>query len=113
MVTDLLRSPGVPLLLKEDPDFRNRPRMRPGQIDFLRPSVPMMFGDWRTTESNLAALSLRSARCRPIFGGVWPLSAVGWAITPDAIEALHKYASFDIPLEDAVEAEATAMLIVR
>ena len=62
MLTDLLRSPDVPLLLKEDPRFPQPPENAPWADRFSRAISPMMYGDWRTTEGNLSALVVRSDR---------------------------------------------------
>ncbi|MGA2062790.1 MAG: hypothetical protein ABSG67_20145 [Thermoguttaceae bacterium] len=110
MLTDLLRSPDVPLLLKEDPRFPQPPENAPWADRFSRAISPMMYGDWRTTEGNLSALVAEVNN----FPALWrSLAAVrGWLNDySGSIEALRRYASFDIPLEDAVEAEATAMLL--
>ncbi len=110
MLSDLLRSADVPLLLKEDPRFTQPPENAPWADRFSRAISPMMYGDWRTTEGNLSALVSDVAD----FPAIWRSLATvrGWLndYSP-AIEALRKYASFDIPWEDAVEAEATAMLL--
>ena len=110
MLTDLLRSPDVPLLLKEDPRFPQPPENARWADRFARAISPMMYGDWRTTEGNLSALVAEVNH----FPALWrSLAAVrGWLNDySGSIEALRRYASFDIPLEDAVEAEATAMLL--
>jgi hypothetical protein len=110
MLTDLLRSPDVPLLLKEDPRFPQPPENAAWADRFSQAISPMMYGDWRTTEGSLSALVLVA----PDFPGIWRSLAAVRAWLNDysgSIEALHKYASFDVPLEDAVEAEAVAMLL--
>ncbi|MGD0655050.1 MAG: hypothetical protein ABSA16_11950 [Thermoguttaceae bacterium] len=110
MLTDLLRSADVPLLLKEDPRFPQAPENASWADRFSRAISPMMYGDWRTTEANLAAMASEV----PDFPAIWRSLATvrAWLNDyPGSIEALRKYASFDIPLEDAVEAEAEAMLL--
>ena len=66
MLTDLLRSPNCRCCLRRIRDFRNRPRMPLGPIDFPR-HMPMMYGDWRTTEGNLSALVAEV----PDFPAIW------------------------------------------
>jgi tetratricopeptide (TPR) repeat protein len=110
MLTDLLRSPSVPLLLKEDPKFPQPPENAPWANQFSQAISPMMYGDWRTTEANLAAL-VSDVSDSP---AIWRSLATvrGWlGDSSGSIEALRKFDSFDIPLEDAAEAEATAMLL--
>lgn len=110
MLTDFLRSPGVPLLLKEDPRFPQPPKDAPWANRYAQAINPMLYGDWRNTEASLAALTTEV----PDAPQIWRSLATvrGWlGNTSGCIEALHKFASLDIPLEDAVEAEATAMLL--
>jgi hypothetical protein len=110
MLTDLLRSPAVPLLLKEDSRFSQPPENAPWADRFSQAVSPMMYGDWRTTEANLAALASEV----PDSPVIWRSLATVRAWLGDysgSIQAVRKYNSFDIPLEDAVEAEATAMLM--
>jgi hypothetical protein len=112
MLTDLLRSPEVPLLLKEDPRFPQPPENAVWANRFAGAIGPMMYGDWQTTEGNLCALVSEVTD----FPGIWRSLAAVRAWLNDysgSIEALRKYASFDIPLEDAVEAEAEAMLLSK
>jgi len=110
MLTDLLRSASVPLLLKEDPQFPQPPENAPWANGYSQAVSPMMYGDWRSTEANLSALAAEV----PDAPEIWRSLAMvrGWlGDSSSCIEALRKYASFDIPLEDAVEAEAEAMLL--
>ena len=110
MLSDLLRSADVPLLLKEDPRFPQPPENAPWRDRFTRAISPMMFGDWRTTEGSLSALVADV----PDFPAIWRSLAAVRAWLNDysgSIEALRRYASLDVPPEDAVEAEATAMLL--
>ncbi len=109
-LTDLLRSSDVPLLLKEDSRFPQPPENAPWTNRFIQAISPMAYGDWRTSEAKLASL----AADVPDYQQIWRSLATirGWlGDAPSSIEALHKYATFDIPLEDAVEAQATAMFL--
>jgi hypothetical protein len=110
MLTDLLRSPGVPLLLKEDPRFAQSPENAPWAGRYSQAISPMMYGDWQSTEASLSAL-VSEVSDSP---AIWRTLATvrGWlGDSTGAIEALRKYDSFDIPLEDAAESEAVAMLL--
>ena len=110
MLTDVLRSADVPLLLKEDPRFAQPPKDAPWASRFTDAMRPMMYGDWRTTEQNLSALAGEAGD----FPEIWRALATVRAWLNDysgAVEALHKFASFDVARDDAVEAEATAMLL--
>jgi hypothetical protein len=110
MLTELMRSAAVPLLLKEDPRFPLPPDNAPWAKRFSQALGTMSYGDWRTTEANLAALASEVSDSPDI----WRTLAVirGWlGDFPGSIEALQKYASLNVPLEDAVEAEAMAMLV--
>ena len=109
MLSDLLRSADVPLLLKEDPRFPQPPETAPWRDRFTRAISPMMFGDWRTTEGSLSALVADV----PDFPAIWRSLAAVRAWLNDysgSIEALRRYASLDVPPEDAVEAEATPLV---
>lgn len=110
MVSELFRSPGVPLLLKEDPRFPQPSADAPWANKLGQAASPMIYGDWMTTEKNLTAL-LEEVKDVPEI--LRSLATVrGWlGDTKGCIEALQNYAKCDIPLEDAVEAQATAMLL--
>ena len=109
-VSEFLRSPSVPLLLKEDPRFPQPQDNHPWANQFGQALGPMMFGDWLTAEKNLTALVSEITDAPEIWRSLATLR--GWlGDNQGCIEALRKYASFDIPQEDAVEAEATAMLL--
>jgi hypothetical protein len=108
ILSEVLRSADVPLLLKEDPRFPQPPNSAPWADRFSAAIRPMMHGDWRTTEQNLSALAGDVGD----FPDIWRALAVVRAWLNDyagAIQALRKYASFDVARDDAVEAEATAM----
>jgi hypothetical protein len=110
MLTDLLRSTDVPLLLKEDPRFPQAPKDASWADRYFQAVSPMAYGDWLSTEAQLAALSSEISD----FPAIWrSLASVrGWlGDYSGSIDALRSYALMDIPLEDAVEAEATAMLL--
>lgn len=110
MLTDLLRSPEVPLLLKEDPRLSQPPENAPWTNRFALAVSPMMYGDWRSAEVNLAVLASEISDSPAIWRNL--ATVRGWlGDTAGCVEALRKYDSFDIPLEDAIEAEAAAMLL--
>ena len=69
-----------------------------------------MRGAWRLAARSLVELAARVGDWPVIWHNIAVLR--GWlADTPGTVEALHKYAAQDIPLDDAVEAEALAQLL--
>ncbi len=110
MLIDLFRSPHVPLLLKKDPQFGPLPENAPWEAGFTQAFVSIAYGDWLSAERKLSEL----AHEFPDSSVIWRTLATlrGWlADSSGCIAAWEKYASLDIPWEDAVEAEATAMLL--
>ncbi|HEY4760184.1 MAG TPA: hypothetical protein VIH42_06360, partial [Thermoguttaceae bacterium] len=112
MLTELFRSPEIPLLLKEDPRFPSPPKNAAWKDRYAKALESTTYGDWLGTEQNLTALASEA----PDSPAIWRSLATlrGWlADASGCIAALRKYAALDIPLEDAVEAEATAMLLTK
>jgi hypothetical protein len=110
MIIELFRSPEVPLLLKDDPPYPRLPEDTPWKDRFTQALNSIAYGDWLSAERNLTAL----ADDVPESSAVWRILATlrGWlGDASGCIAALNKYASLDVPLEDAVEAQATAMLL--
>jgi hypothetical protein len=108
-LSDLFHSIEIPLLLKEDVRFAAPPETAPWKTRYAEALAPIGRGDWRTAESLLAALWRETASpdvCRSL------ATLRGWlGDMAGCIEALHQYAALDVSEENAVEAEATAMLL--
>jgi len=106
----LNRSAEVPLLLKNDlelmpcpPDVAWRPR-------FEAAMAPLKKARWQEAADRLAALAAEVTDAPAVWNNLALLR--NWlADEAGAIEALRRLASLAVPLEDAVEAEATAMLL--
>lgn len=100
-------SPSVPLLAKQDMPLLPAPEDALWKSSFNAALEPGMFGAWRLAADNLTALAAKVGDWPVIWHNIGVLRA--WlADTPRAVEALHKYATQPIPLDDAVEAEALA-----
>ncbi|MGW8257979.1 MAG: hypothetical protein ACWGMZ_10875 [Thermoguttaceae bacterium] len=109
-IIDLLNSPAIPLLLKEDLIAPAQPENAPWKERFQSACSSLAFGDWRTAEKNLTALADEFSDVPLIWRELTVLR--GWLGETDRfVQAAKHYASLDIPREDAAEAEATAMFI--
>ncbi len=110
MLFSLNRSPRIPLLFKDDPVLTGCPDDVPWKAQLDEALSPVQRGSWQQSADRLAKLS-EEVTDSPV---VWRDLATlrGW-LADDAgcSEALRKYAALDIPLEDAVEATALAMLL--
>ncbi len=106
----LNRAGAIPLLLKDDLALLPAPQGA-AWADRLEAAMKPLEGmRWQEVADRLTALSAEL----PDAPVVWRNLAVirSWlADRPGAIEALRKFAAFDGPLEDAVEAESLAMLL--
>ena len=106
----LNNSPSVPLLTKQDMPLLPAPDDALWKNGFNTALMPAMRGAWRLAAKNLVTLAA-SVGDWPV---IWHNIAVlrSWlADTRATVDALHKYAAQDIPLDDAVEAEALAQLL--
>jgi hypothetical protein len=106
----LNNSPSVPLLTKQDMPLLPCPDDALWKNSFNTALAPAMRGAWRLAARNLVELAARVGDWPIIWHNIAVLRS--WlADTPGTVEALHKYAAQDIPLDDAVEAEALAQLL--
>jgi len=106
------RSPYVPLLLKEDPTPAECPADVPWKNRFEEAMELVRKADWLAGVERLEAL----ARDVPEAPAVWRNLALarGWlADRSGQIEAWRRFSSLGVPLEDAVEAEATAAFLME
>ncbi|MEN6450763.1 MAG: hypothetical protein ABFC96_09745 [Thermoguttaceae bacterium] len=114
MAAAMSRAADVPLLLREDIPTGNCPADAPWKHRFTEAMAPADLIDWQTAADRLAALAAEV----PDAPVIWKNQAIlrGWLGQNDAAaEAWRKYAALRAAepdgLEDAVEAEATAMLL--
>jgi hypothetical protein len=101
----------VPVLFKEDTPMPVCPADAPWKARFDEARAPIAMGRWQMAADRLAALAAAEGAASP---EVWRNLATlrGWlGDSTGCAEALRKYAAFDVPLEDAVEAETLAMLL--
>ncbi|MBN2023853.1 MAG: hypothetical protein JW809_13800 [Pirellulales bacterium] len=109
-LTELGRSRHVPILLKEDPRPVECPERAAWRVRFEEAMQPIRRAQWLEGARRLEAL----AGDVPDAPAIWCNLALvrGWlADAAGQIEALRRFAALDVPLEDAVEAEATAILL--
>ncbi len=110
MLIELNRSANVPLLLKDDPIVAPCPADALWKGRFEEAVAPLVSGHWQGTAEKLAALAEEVADSPTIWRNLATLR--GWlADNTGCIEALQRFAATETPLEDAVEAEALAMLL--
>ena len=110
MLMELYRTNNIPLLLKEDVAIDSPDQNQPLAAELQQATVPLASGRWREAERALASLAER----QPVEPRVWRALATvrGWLAAGDAaVAALQRYAALDVPLEDAVEAQAQGMLL--
>lgn len=108
----LCRSRDIPVFLREDLPFGSPPNEAAWKDRFSESLRPTIYGDWRTAVERLSALAAEVPGEPVIWRGLATLR--GWlADNVGAAEALRKYAALRAAepdgLEDAAEAEATAM----
>jgi hypothetical protein len=105
----LNRSAEIPMLLKSDLTMLPCPPDAPWRGRFEAALAPLRAAEWQETADRLTALAAEA----PDSPAVWNnLAAVrSWLADEEGTrEALQKFAALAVPLEDAVESEATAML---
>lgn len=109
LMFELTHSPDVPLLMKADLPMASCPDDAPWKARFEEAMAPIQKGNWQAAADRLTALAEEIDDSPAIWQHLAMLR--GWlADKSGCIEALRKFASLDVPLEDAVEAEALAML---
>jgi hypothetical protein len=111
-IVRLNRSRSVPLLVRDDRALDGCPADAPWRPRFEEGRNAASQGRWAEAAQKLAALAVEVTDAPAI----WQNLAVirGWlADTPGCVDALRKFASMDVPFEDAVEAEALAMCLVE
>jgi len=103
-------SPTIPAILKEDRPLVDSPEGVPWKAAFDEADAAARRGQWSVAAEQFEALA-REVDDAP---AIWRNLAIlrGWrADTPGSIEAWRKYAALEVPLEDAVEAEALCLFL--
>ena len=109
-LVELSRSADVPLLLKDDARVVSCPDDAPWKGRFEEAMAPLEVANWQAAAEKLTALAADVADSPAIWRNLAMLR--GWlADDYGCSQALRKLAATGIPLEDAVEAEALAMLL--
>ena len=106
----LNRSAEIPVLLKSDAAILPCPPDAPWRARFEAAVAPLKKAQWQEAADRLTTLAAEVVDAP----AVWSNLALvrGWlADEAGAREALEKFAELAVPLEDAVESEAVAMLI--
>jgi len=112
LLTRTCRSDAVPLLVKDEPILEACPKGFARADRFATAIEPLAKAHWAEAAGRFDNL----AQEVPTEPALWRNLAIvrGWlADHAGAIAALEKFASLEVPLEDAVEAAATAMLLAE
>ena len=110
MLVQIGRTPNIPLLVKDDSPLASCSEDAPWKDDFQEALSLANVGQWAQAAERLEKLADDAGNEPSLWRNLATLR--GWlADTPGSIEALRKYASLDVPLEDAVEAEAVGLLL--
>jgi len=109
MLIEMNRSPAVPLLLKDDTPLGVPPEGAPWKGRFDEAMQPLRRGSWQGALERFEALAAEMPDAPLLWRHVARLRA--WmADTEGSREALRRFAAIAPDLDDAVEAEAMAML---
>lgn len=101
-------SRAIPIWVREPARMKEPPPEEPWTSEFEAALLQSRFGLWSKSADGLAALAAKVGDVPAIWYNLGMLRA--WGGEPArAVEALGKYASLGVPLEDAVEAEALAL----
>jgi hypothetical protein len=110
-LVELALADDVPILFKEDPKLPEAPEDAPWKAELQEiKGIAYKTAQWAKAADRLSALAGQYPR-EPI---LWRFLAIlrGWlADAAGSAEAFRKYAALDVPADDAVEAEAAAMLL--
>ena len=109
-VVQLNASRSIPLLLKEPPRFEPCPEGVAWQVQFEEALEHASRGLWRRAAQILTDLTSQASDVPALWYNLAVLRC--WLIDhAGAVEALRRYVSFDLPLDDRVEAEALAQVL--
>lgn len=110
MAMQISASPRVPLLLRDDPDLDECPADVQWKAAFQEALAPVAQGFWAAAVERLSALTARTGDAPAVWRNLARLKS--WlADSEGAAAAYRKYASISVPMEDAVEAKALAVLM--
>src|SRR6185437_5787214 len=111
LIVQLSASPLVPLLFKDMPrPFDEGPAEEPWKADFDAALESGQRFLWRDAAERFTRLAERAPRSPAVWRNLGLLRAY-LADEQGAAAALHHYAALDVPLDDAVEAEALAQVL--
>ena len=108
----LLGSSEIPLLLRSDPPMLTCPADAPWRSKFEAAVAPLRKAQWQETADRLAALAAEVTDA-PVVWNNLALLRCWLADDAGACQALEKFAALPVALEDAVEAQATAMFLTE
>jgi hypothetical protein len=100
----------IPMLLKADLRIEPCPPEVPWRAEFESAVAPLRMAKWQEAADRLAILASEAGDAPAIWGNL-AVIRMWLADNAGARAAMQKYAALPVPLEDAVEAEATAMLL--
>src|SRR5262249_25261525 len=103
-------STSIPVQFKEPPFLEPCPTDASWKPQFDAAVAELSRARWKSAAEKFAALSVQEPQAPAVWRNLAKLRS--WlADSPGAVEALRHFASLDVPLEDAVEAEALAQLL--
>ncbi len=110
LIARLNSAPGVPLVIKGEKSLRDCPDDAPWKAAFDEALSLAGRAEWPKAAERFAELARQVDDAPAVWRNLAALR--GWmADTPGCIQALRKFATLDVPLEDAVEAEALARFL--
>lgn len=110
MLDLICRSPEIPLLIKRSATLPPPPEAADWKVGYEEATGLAYRGLWAKAAERLAALVAEHGDVPAIWLALGMVRA--WLLDQSgAIEALGRYAALDVPLEDAVEAQAFTMLL--
>jgi hypothetical protein len=109
LYVEIQHDPDLPLFVKDEPDLQPAPEGAPWKFEFDRAYQRATVGEWIVAAEKFAALIPLAGQAPALWRNLALLR--GWlADNPGMVEALRKYATLDVPFDDATEAEAMAQL---
>ncbi len=112
LLMELNSQPSVPLVMKTDARLESCPDDAAWKADFDAAVLSANKGHWIEAVEKFAALSEQASDAPSVWRNLATIR--GWMADPSGMgEALDKYAALDVPLEDAVEAQALRSLMTE
>jgi hypothetical protein len=112
LLVELAAAPAIPLLAKSERQLPAAPADAPWKARYQEALQPSARGCWSVAAGQLTEL-IRQVGDQPVLWRALATLRAWLADTEGCAEALRKYASMDVPLEDAVEAQALALLLTE